>query len=222
MKPMARRSRDREPLNREAIVEAALQVISMEGLEGFSTRKLAQKLNCEAMSIYHYFPSKAHLMDALVDRAISEMRPVECGASFREALDFVARELRRVAHRYPAFFPYLAVHRLNTRTALGWLDKTIALFRGAGMGDREAAQSFRLLGYYVMGAGLDEAVGYAKGPSAAVPVDEEELMRDFPNVAAAGPYFNQRYWDQTFDRGLDILLDGIVALMRPHSNQGKQ
>lgn len=38
------------------------------GLEGFSTRKLGKVLGCEAMGIYHLFPGKSHLMNALLHR----------------------------------------------------------------------------------------------------------------------------------------------------------
>ena len=58
----SRRPRPREPLTRERIVEAALAVVEAEGLAAFSTRKLGERLGCEAMSIYHHFPSKQHLL----------------------------------------------------------------------------------------------------------------------------------------------------------------
>src|SRR6476660_536739 len=61
-------SRLRVPLTQERITAAAFEVIEEIGLEAFSTRKLAERLGCEAMSIYHHFPSKAHLMYALLDR----------------------------------------------------------------------------------------------------------------------------------------------------------
>ena len=38
-------------------------------------------------------------------------------------------------------------------------------------------------------------------------VDDEQLARDFPNVAAAGRYFGAAEFDRTFDLGLDMLLD---------------
>ena len=67
---MAKKTEPREPLSADRIETAALDLIEKEGLDAFSTRKLAATLSCEAMSIYHYFPSKGHLMDALVDRVI--------------------------------------------------------------------------------------------------------------------------------------------------------
>lgn len=61
----------RQTLNRERIETEALALIEAQGLEAFSTRKLGQQLGCEAMSIYYHFPSKAHLLDALVDRTLN-------------------------------------------------------------------------------------------------------------------------------------------------------
>jgi AcrR family transcriptional regulator len=65
--------RSREPLSRERIVEAALALIDEQGLAAFSTRKLGERLGCQAMSIYHHFPSKQHLLDALVDHAMASI-----------------------------------------------------------------------------------------------------------------------------------------------------
>src|SRR4051812_14453640 len=57
-------------LSRERIAAVALALVDREGLAALSTRRLGDELGCEAMSIYHHFPNKAHLMDALVDLMI--------------------------------------------------------------------------------------------------------------------------------------------------------
>ncbi len=45
----------------EEIVTTALTFIEEEGLEAFSTRKLGARLGLQAMSLYHYFPSREAL-----------------------------------------------------------------------------------------------------------------------------------------------------------------
>lgn len=200
----------REPLTADRIADAAFAVIEEAGLADFSIRKLAQRLGCEAMSIYHHFPSKAHLMDDLVDRAIGEL-PRPNGPILRDNLKNIAHAFRALGRRYPSFFAFLAVHRLNTPSALRWLDHTIGLFRAAGFSDRDAAHNFRLLGYYVMGAVLDESNGYARGPTSVQEVSLERLAADFPNVFAAGPHFAPDNWSVIFDLGLGFVLDGIEA-----------
>jgi AcrR family transcriptional regulator len=202
-------SRKREPLSPERIAQAAFEVIEAEGLAEFSTRKLALKLGCEAMSIYHHFPSKAHLMDALVDSAVAGMRPIPPELDFIAGQRFAAFEYRAMGLKHPAFFPYLSVHRMNTLTALAWLDRTLACYRRAGFSDRDAAHYFRQFGYYVIGATLDETAGYARGPSTAAPVSFETLKRDFPNVLSAGPHFGKGEWQRIFELGLEMELEGL-------------
>src|SRR5207237_189779 len=59
----------RSALSRDRIVTAALALIERDGLASFSIRKLGDSLGVEAMSVYHYFRSKRHLLAEPVDDA---------------------------------------------------------------------------------------------------------------------------------------------------------
>ena len=207
-------SQKREPLKPERIVEKALELIEREGLAGFSFRKLAGSLHCEAMSIYYHYPSKAHLFDALVAHCLGNFRWLPDDAHWRDALRHVLVEFRKVAHQHPAFFQFLALYRMNSREGLAMLESIVGIFLRAGFPPEQSAVYFRLLSYYVTGAALDETSGYAKGPSAAEPVSNDIVARDFPNVASVGPYFSAKSFDQTFFAGVDLLLDGIEKAHR--------
>lgn len=198
-------------LSRDAIEIEALTEIEAHGLQDFSLRKLATRMGCEPMSLYHHFPSKAHLMDALVDRVMGALPAPRKSLAWRARITALVYEYREMAHRHPAFFHYLALHRLNTPTGLKWLDRTLEAFGSAGLDQEETARLFRIFGYYIVGAALDETSGYAQGPSARDPVPDEIVTRDYPAVAAAGPYFASSQFDRTFEEGLTILLDGMAA-----------
>ena len=73
----------------------------------------------------------------------------------------------------------------------------------------QAARQFRAMGYYLIGACLEETAGYARGPSAADPVSDEFIVRECPNLMAAAPYFQERHWDATFELGIDLFMQGI-------------
>ena len=103
-------STPRVALSRERIEIEALALIDAHGIEAFSTRKLGQRLGCEAMSIYHHFASKAHVFDALVDRVLGGMYSGQnaqargaaaaiCG--WLAAHRFAASALLSVAHATP-------------------------------------------------------------------------------------------------------------------------
>ncbi|MER9541752.1 TetR/AcrR family transcriptional regulator [Mesorhizobium sp. M0437] len=202
-----KKKRPRGRLSREMIEDAALKVIESEGLAGFSMRKLAAELGCEAMSIYHHFPSVAHLFEALVDRLIGSLEMPDADLPWRQRLRIAVQDFRRVAREHPAFATFLVTYRMNSPTCLTWLNGILGLFEAGGFGPQLGARLFRTTGYYLMGAILDETAGYAKGPSAVTIVSDEQLAQDFPKVAAAGRYFGTAEFDRTFDLGLDMLLD---------------
>jgi AcrR family transcriptional regulator len=166
------------------------------------------------MSLYHYFPSKAHLIDAVIDLVFGALEVPPPGGDWLDRVRKAAWNYRAMALRHPKLYPLLAVHRLNTAVGVRKLDAVIGLFRAGGFDDAASARLFRELGYYLTGASLDETAGYAKGPSAAQPVSDAEIARDCPNLSAVAPYFKPQHFEQTFADGLEMLLAGMVRLRK--------
>jgi AcrR family transcriptional regulator len=207
---MKRKSTSARPaLNRERIEEEALALIERDGMEAFSTRRLGEALGCEAMSLYHHFPSKAHVLDALVDRVLSGIPIPQRDLVPHERLQQLAHHWRAMARRHARFYPWLALHRWNSDTGVAFLGEILSCFLDAGLPDEQAARGFRVLGYYMLGATLDETSGYAQGPSSLSPITEEDLARRHPEVARAGRYFAPDQFDQTFELGLALVLQGL-------------
>lgn len=192
-----------------AIVQAALALVADEGVAGLSTRKLGERLHCEAMSIYHHFASKGHLLDALVDHALASYEWPPDDLPPLERLRRTMHAFRALAHRFPAFFPYLALHRLNTATGVRFIERVLAQVHAVVHDDEKAARHFRAIGYFLVGAGLDETAGYAKGPSAMEPVDDAFIQRECPHLAAAARWFQRPQWDVTFALGAEALLAAL-------------
>ena len=59
---------ERNPLDRERIVVAAIGFIDAHGLPSLSMRRLGGVLGVEAMSLYRYVPGRENLLDAVVER----------------------------------------------------------------------------------------------------------------------------------------------------------
>lgn len=207
---MSTKRKKAKPLEPEHIEATALEVIEARGLAAFSMRTLAAELGCEAMSLYHYYPSKQHLMNALLDRVISEIDIPEKG-SLRQRMTHIARSWRAAGRRYPNFALVLITHRLNTPKALAFLERLVRVFTDGIADNEKAARTFRAFGYYVCGAVLDETAGYAKGPGATEPLSLEEQAAIAPTVVKRlSPYFKPEHWEATFMHGLDILIDAAT------------
>ena len=203
---------DRVPLSRDRIVTAAQQIVEAAGLPGLTFRRLGEALGCEAMSVYHYFPSKQHLLDAMVEHALAGIREPAVLLDPIDRLRFIGWEYRAMAHRHSSLFPLVALHRLNMPAGVAFIERMLRHFHAAIPDDRLAAQAFRIFGYYVIGAALDETAGYAAGPSAAEPVTDEFIARECPRLAAAAPFFGHPHFESTFDLGLEMMLKGIAEL----------
>lgn len=201
-----RTRRRRVSLSRAAILAAAGDLIEHAGLDAFSLRKLAGQLGCEAMSLYHHFPAKADILDALVDETIARLPAADASLPPVARLRHLARAWRELALQQPAFFRYLALHRMNSLTGVRFLEGILTALHQAGLSEEQAARQFRVLNYFLIGAVLDESAGYASGPSARQPVDQATLQQGFPLLAAAGRYFTPAEFAATFELGLSLLL----------------
>lgn len=69
-----------ETLTRDRIITVAIEIADTQGLPALTMRRLGVALDREAMTIYHYIPSKDALLVALVDeilrRVLAETAPI--------------------------------------------------------------------------------------------------------------------------------------------------
>ena len=56
----------------DEVVHAAIALADAEGLAALSIRRVAEALGLSAMSLYTYVPSKAELIDLMLDRVAGE------------------------------------------------------------------------------------------------------------------------------------------------------
>lgn len=59
--------------SRQAILDAAEELLVEGGLESFSMRRLAERCGCTAPTLYHYFRDKPGLVDALLEERLREL-----------------------------------------------------------------------------------------------------------------------------------------------------
>lgn len=200
----------RKPMDRDRIEKAALKLIERKGLAACSQRALAKQLGIEAMSLYHWYPSRADLLNALLDRWVAELVvPTHGGLISR--LRAAAHSFRARALRYPQFVGgFVLMHRFNTEASLEVLEKLLQVFYDAGIGDERAARLFRMWMQFLMGALLDETSGYSRGPSATRPLPDDVLRERFPLVDMLGPYNKPEHHDANFAFGLEAVLGALA------------
>jgi AcrR family transcriptional regulator len=84
----------------EAILGAAARVLAQESLAGFNTNRVAEVAGVSVGSLYQYFPNKAALVVALIEReheALAQALEGTVAASAAQTLDDGLGELARLA-----------------------------------------------------------------------------------------------------------------------------
>ena len=141
----------RNQLTSDTIVREAVRLIEEEGLAALSARRLAGRLGCEAMSLYHHVQS----MDGLADRIIEHLLvslPAEEGVTPSGAIADGARAYLAMALNHPNAFPLVATRRWRRPGAQARAMRFVELFAKGGAADPWG--SARVLGAYLNGAGL--------------------------------------------------------------------
>lgn len=217
MTTMPRPSHSREAtkarrLSKGTVVEAALTLIAKDGLEGFSMRALGKVMGVEAMSLYHWFPAKERLLDAIADRLLAGvvLAPTPPPRRWRAWLTNVARAYRKVGLAHPRAFPVLATRRFLSPGATAFLQANIATHIAAGFDARGALRATRSLGAFVNGAVLAEVAPspFDQLASEPRPPDRTIDARHWVETVAA---LQRPELDGAFEYGLAALLDGLQA-----------
>lgn len=208
----------------ERIVRAATRLADREGVEKISMRSLASELGSGVMSLYHYVPSKADLLDLLLDAAMGGValaaRP---SGDWRADLHTVAAQTRACLKRRPWLVGLLHSRPAFGPNRLAQLEFSLAAVAGleldiAAMHRMVASLYVYTMGFVMLELSEAEALRRARhGKSKAVPPYIRRLISTgaFPNIErlfreSDGPPAS----DAAFEDGLDLVFEGMAALLK--------
>ncbi|THD81679.1 MAG: TetR family transcriptional regulator [Phenylobacterium sp.] len=158
----------RQPLDRDAIVRAALDLLDRVGLDALSTRRLAEALGVSGPSLYWHFGSMGELRDQMAEVLIAGALPEpDAGDDWRGWLADGARGIRRAALSRRDGARLLAGARpTEARRALR-LGPSLARLLAAGLPAERARYAFLALARYALGVALSEQASGAARSDAA-------------------------------------------------------
>ena len=174
-------------LSVEAIVHAALAVIGEEGLGKLSMRRVAARLDVEAMSLYRHVANKDALLDAVHDHLLGLVpRPDGQGPWDVQVID-AATAFRDVLYAHPRCVPLLATRAAVTPAGLALVEAGVRRLEEAGWDEEEAVVAFQTVFCFVVGHGVFHTAG------GRVPGDNPWV-------------------EEEFRRGLAVLVAGLRAV----------
>lgn len=207
---------ERAGLSRGLILDAAVALVDQEGLDGLSMRKLGAALGVEAMTLYHYLPNKAALLDGLVEWVVQHSATataLDGGLPWDQALRRYAETLRTTLLGHPGVLPLFFTRPVVTPQALKALESGLRVLAGAGFALPRARDMINVLSIFVVGHAMAETgppeVSRRGGPrssSALAQLDAGHL----PLIIEAGRLAQGADEQDRFRFGLDALLRGFA------------
>lgn len=222
----------------EEVVKAAIALADAEGLAALSMRGLAETLGLSPMSLYTYVPSKAELVDLMLDRVAGEPQvPDGPAEGWRARLEQIARQGWTLAQRHP-WILQVGTHRPPLGpNVLARVEATLRAVDGLGLSEMEMDQLTSLVGDYVRGA-VRSALDAREIEQASGMTDEQWWSMNTPlleglvdaaryptTVKIGEAYKSGRIaapdHERNFEFGLQRVLDGIEAFIANRQNAGK-
>ncbi|MEV5356160.1 TetR/AcrR family transcriptional regulator C-terminal domain-containing protein [Streptomyces sp. NPDC052693] len=190
-------------LSRAAVIDAALEVLEERGLDGLSTRAVADRLGVRMNTVLWHVKTKARMLELMADAVLAGIRyddlPAEPGARVRDLAGRYRQALlaRRdgaalVTGTYPAEAHTLRFAEHLVDALLKW-----------GVDERRAAWTAWTVGYFTLGLTQEEQAAPARG--------DERLAHavtagTHPALFRSLTHLSPESFEERFRFGLDAIL----------------
>jgi AcrR family transcriptional regulator len=221
-----RRRGPRRALSESEILDAALGLLDDGGPDAASVRGIAARVGVAPNAVYTYFPDKAGVIKALVERLLGEVDHdvfADRGRPWRERVEALALDLRSHLSAHPGAVSLMIGGPMDGPHALGLNERLLELLADAGLDPTDAARASYLLIVYVFGSiALEVADVHRPGP---LPPESERIAgrhtafaatpsAAFPHSAAAARTMAEYISTDQYLWGLRRILDGIAPRVR--------
>ena len=227
-----RRRGPRRATTEDEILDAALALLDQGGPTAVSVRGIAARVGVAPNAVYTYFPDKAAVVKALVERLLGEVNHdvfADRAQPWRLRVEALALELRQRLTAHPGVVQLMISGPVTGPQALALHEALLQLLDDAGLSSADAPRASYLLFIYVVGSiALVVADMEEPGP---LPPDAEWIAGrrrtlagtpadSYPRTAGAAATRAAYISTDQYLWGLHRLLDGIGASTQPESYSG--
>jgi len=203
---------EREPLSRERIISAAIELVDVQGLAGLSMRKLGAAVGVEAMSLYNHVDNKEDLLDGMLDAVLREVPIPDASLPWEQRLRLIAQGFRKAGLDHPGVLPMFNSRRIESADAFAAIAAIHEILREVGFDEESALDAFVFVASFI--------AGYIQIDMGRISMSTEGRVTDYaswdpaahPSEVQLGLGLMKRDWDTEYDRCIGLLVSGLVAL----------
>ena len=216
----------RDTLTLERIVQAAVELLDAEGMDGLSMRQLGVKLGTAATAVYWHVESKDNLVVLAADQAFGEIElPEPSVAGWQSAATAMATSMYEMIMRHPWLLAVMSTHLVYGPGKARHDDHLLAVYEAAGFAGQAADQATQIVVTFVLGTALGAAADHAwrtrlrrSGGDEGQQLHEvaervTQIARQFPRLRARNEAWSADVMiedpGKTLKSGVQTILDGL-------------
>jgi AcrR family transcriptional regulator len=213
-----RSTRDRPakaPLSQDAIVDAALEILTSEGLEAVTMRRVAAALDTGAASLYVYVSGREGLLREMQDRTIATIElEAPDPARWRAQLHALLERTHQALVAHPGIAATAAALPPTTEAALVLQENLLAILLAGGLAPQDVAWGADIFMALVTHAAIeDDARGASRQELAG---ELYQLFAGlppgrFPVITAHAAQLVAGTGGERFRYAVDVVIDGMLA-----------
>ncbi|MFD6698208.1 MULTISPECIES: TetR/AcrR family transcriptional regulator C-terminal domain-containing protein [unclassified Microbacterium] len=194
--------------DRAAIVAAAIEVLSVHGLDGVSLRAIASHLGIRQPALYHHFDSKAALLDAVAEEILDRHHTDRLPADGEHWSVFVTRNARSLRRAMLSVRDGARLIASSGSRSPG-LDNAIAqvtVLEGAGFAPTDAVLALIAVSRYTIGSAVEQQAARDGGDIVIETGRADAAAAHFIDTVRDVVLLGQ---DHEFETGLAALIRGL-------------
>jgi TetR/AcrR family transcriptional regulator, tetracycline repressor protein len=210
----------RTPLDRQAVIHAALNLLNEEGFEGLTLRRLAKALRVKAPALYWHFTNKQELLDEMATQVFREgfrdlgLPPKDL--PWQDWCRRLAAAERQMLLRYREGARMFSGTYLTDATMYAPMEASLEKLTHDGFSLAAALNALSILHCYVVGFTIEEQAVWPKpGKRDERYTPEQRATRldksKFPLALKGGEELFM-FPSERFELGLETILRGLEPL----------
>ncbi|MCF3107070.1 TetR/AcrR family transcriptional regulator C-terminal domain-containing protein [Streptomyces roseoverticillatus] len=204
-------------ISREEIIKTARRIVTEQGVDRLTMRRLAAEIGSTPMALYHHVRDKEELLVLLLDDyATRTLRRPELPAHPRERVIVATTAIHDALAACPWIVEVLTADDLMSTTALWFVEQIVDGLVECGLSPDRAVHGYRAIWYYTAGEIVVRTTAARRRADDDRATYREQVFADLdpselPRLAQVADRWAPLTAEDTYQDGLRALLDGLLA-----------
>jgi TetR/AcrR family tetracycline transcriptional repressor len=197
-------------VTRQAVAEAAADLVATDGLEALSVRQVANRLGVWPTTVMHHAGGRDGLLAMLIEHLAAGIS-TDLHGGWRTRLTELGQEIRRVALAHRGLADVLLRSGATGPQALRLADAILGALEDAGLDRDDAQDAYDVFLTYALGSAGRQTTATAPARWRGFEKALDQAQPDaYPGLQRATRGGATRDDDARFAGGLDLVLDAIA------------